>query len=226
MIMEQNMNVETTVANALKALRDNNIEQLSDEARKALLNANEEALIKAYDDMDGEFSCSKCCNLDNPYLSIPLGLCCCATSVVAYGGLAGLIYKLCASGVGNEYFGLFGPTGLGLEMVVPAIPAMYGFHLITKQSKVKEEEPKIQQAYTTDDMNLDCINDVNGVSILADNMFLKYLKDVCSLHTYTATDKMCIGNLIRQFCLAKKSRHSNNLNANINLSAKDDLKKK
>ena len=31
--------------------------------------------------MDGEFRCSKCCNLDNPYLSIPLGWRCCATSV-------------------------------------------------------------------------------------------------------------------------------------------------
>ncbi|MBQ7552718.1 MAG: hypothetical protein IJT15_04735 [Rickettsiales bacterium] len=225
MIMDQNMNTEMAVADALKALRDNNIEQLSDAARKALLNANEEALIKAYDDMDGEFSCSKCCNLDNPYVKYPLGIACCATSVVAYGGLAGLIYKLCASGVGHEYFGLFGPTSLGLEMAVPAIPAMYGFHLITKQSKVQEEEPKIQQDNTTENMNLDRINDVNGVSILADNIFLKYLKYVCSLHTYTATDKMCIGNLIRRFCLAKKSRHSNNLNANINLSAKGDFKK-
>ena len=66
--MVQN-NDRAELVNALKCLRDDNLSRLQIDI---LLNADEEDLIRAYYDMDGEFSCSKCCNTENPYLSIPL----------------------------------------------------------------------------------------------------------------------------------------------------------
>lgn len=212
--MVQN-NDRAELVDALKCLRDNDIAHLPQNQKDILLNANEEALIQAYYDMDGEFSCSKCCNLDNPYLSIPLGLCCCATSVAMVGGLGVGIYQLAELGYGIHDFAFF---GLLVASELPVLPAKCAVDLITKKSKVQDEEPKIQQAHTTEDMRLEDINSINNVSILADNIFLRYLKYVCSLHTYTATDKKYIKGLIQQLCSAKKMRHSNNLYANHHLS--------
>lgn len=220
--MVQN-NDRAELVNALKCLRDNDIAHLPQIQKDILLNADEEALIQAYYDMDGEFSRSKCCNLDNPYLSIPLGLCCCATSVAMVGGLGYMAYNV--GGNCFESLALLGYLlGANLPMsLFPVLPATYAVELVTKKSKVQNEAPTIQEEHAKDDMKLDDINNVNDVSSRADNIFLAYLKYVCSLHTYTATDKIYIKGLIQQFCSTKKMRHSNNLDANINLSASDDL---
>lgn len=220
--MVQN-NDRAELVDALKCLRDNNIENLPQDKKDILLNADEEALIQAYYDMDGEFSRSKCCNLDNPCLSIPLALCCCATSVAMVGGPCYMAYK-----VGGNCFESLAclclPVGVNPMMAaVPVAPATYAVELVTKKSKVQNEAPTIQEEHAKDDRKLDDINNVNDVSSRADNIFLAYLKYVCSLHAYTATDKIYIKGLIQQFCSAKKMRHSNNLDANINLSASGNI---
>ena len=220
--MVQN-NDRAELVNALKCLRDNDIAHLPQDKKDILLNADEEALIQAYYDMDGEFSRSKCYNLDNPYLSIPLALCCCATSVAMVGGPCYMAYK-----VGGNCFESLACLCLSVGVnpmmaAVPVAPAKYAVELVTKKSKVQNEDSKIQEKHAGDDLKLDDINNVNDVRSRADNIFLAYLKYVCSLHAYTATDKICIKGLIQQFCSAKKMRHSNNFYANINLSASDDL---
>lgn len=206
------------LVDALKCLRDNDIAHLPQSQKDILLNADEKDLIQAYYDMDGEFSCSKCCNTENPYLSIPLALCCCATSVAMIGGVCAGIYL-----AGSEYGGI-GALGHCSEIaVLPVLPAKYALDLVKKTSKVQDEVPHMEERHVNDDLALNDIHDLHQVVRGADNIFLKYLKDVCSLHTYTATDKMYIEGLIQQLCSAKKMRHSNNLDANINLSASDDI---
>ena len=216
--MVQNNNYIRLV-DALKCLRDDNLSRLQIDI---LLNADEEDLIRAYYDMDGEFSgSSKCCNAENPYLSIPLALCCCATSVAMVGCVCA---GICLAGSSYGGIGSLGYCHPGMT-VVPLLPAKCALELVKQAFKVQEEVFTMTQNHTGEDLQLNYIHihDPQRVVQDADNIFLNYLQEVCSLHTYTATDKTCIEDFIRKICRAKNSRHSNNLGANINLLAADSI---